>query len=381
MIIEKLIEEPLNSIDQISELTAMSTSPCLSIYLPRYSPQSDSIPFGVQLLAALQRARQKLDTHATSADNLPLEQLREFARDRRWNKERGGLAIFCAPNFIRLFQTSHTQSESVYVENDFHILPLLSGIIRNPQFAILALSENHARLLRCNNLQVFEVDLPPSVPRSVEQTGAFDKPDHDLENRSAAGSAPGSRRRIHFGTDTANEKTEEYFSQFFRLLDHKINQLYGVEKLPLILAAVKREVALYKKLSSYPNLLQGCIPGSPERASNSQLLSSALQVLETEAALEEDSLLSEFTKAESTGRTSTDVISLISAARLGAIQHLFLREQKGHPDKEQTLNRIAIQTFRHGGHVAIFAHRQLPSGSSAAAILRYRESDVKDGSS
>lgn len=382
MIVDGIIEEPLNSIGQLLELAEMAMPPCLSIYLSAYSPANDSIPFGVQLQAALQRATQKLRLVPALAggDDLPLERLRQFAKERRWEKERGGLAIFCSRNLIRVFRTWHVVSESVHVGNDFHITPLLSVLTKHPQFVILALSENHFRLLRCSNLEAIEVDFPASIPRSVEQAGAFNEPDHDLENRSAAGSAPGSRRRIHFGTGTAEEKTEEYISHFFRIIDHEVNRLYGRQELPLILAAVERELALYRKLSSYPHLLQGSIQGSPERVSNSQLHHSALKVLDDEAATEETNLLSQFAEKQSSGLTLIDIPAIIAAARLGHIQLLLLSEQKRVSDEEELLNLIAIETLRHGGDVATFAHHQLPSESSAAAILRYKDLGATDSS-
>lgn len=374
MTVKDIIEDPLNSIKQISELAAMAAPPCISIYLSAYSPENDSIPFGVELHAALQRARQELDSTSVPADgrDLPLERLTEFAKERRWDKERGSLAIFCARNLIRIFRTPHVVSESVHVGNDFYITPLFSALTKHPQFVILALSQNHVRLLRCSDIEAVEADLPASIPRSVEQAGAFDKPDHDLENRSAAGSAPGSRRRIHFGTGAAEEKTDEYISHFFRIIDHEVNRLYRPEGLPLILAAIERELALYKKASSYPHLLQGSIQGSPERISSSQLHRSALRVLDTEAAAEEDNLLSQFKEAQSSGRTLTDIPAILTAAPLGHIHLLFLSEQKRAPAEEELLNLIALETLRHGGNVATFAHRQLPSRGSAAAILRYK---------
>lgn len=378
MIIDNLIEEPLNSISQVSELAAMGTSPCISIYLSKYSPESSSIPFGVQLQAALQRTRQKLASiePSISADALELERLQKFAREARWEKERCGLAIFCSRNFVRIFRTPQILSESVHVADNFYILPLLSALTSHPHFFILALSQNHIRVLRCTDVEVVEADLPASMPRSVRQAGAFDKPDHDLENRSAAGPAGGSGRKIRFGTGSAEEKTEEYIAQFFRIIDHEVNQLYKGEGLPLILAAVDRESALYRKISSYPHLLQGSIHRSPEHVSDATLHRLGLQVLDAEGAVEEARLFEQFIEAQSHGRTLTETSSILTSARLGQINLLLLNGRKKTPDEDELLNLLARETLRHGGHVAIFIHQDLPSGAAVAAILRYRVLDL-----
>lgn len=376
MIAEGFIEEPLHSISQISELAATTASPCISIYLSKYSPDNNFLPFSVQLQAALQSAKHKLESQPLSMGTLPLEQLALFAEEKRWDKERGGLAIFCSQHLIRIFQTPDSVASLVHLGNEFYITPLLSLLIKRPPFVVLALSEKHVRVLHCSGVEVHEVDLPASMPRSVDQAGAFDKPDHDLENRSAAGSAPASRRRIHFGTGTAEEKTEEYISHFFRLIDHEMNRLYGREELPLILAAVERELALYKKINSYPHMLQDSIEGSPERVANSELCHTALRVIEIEAARKEERLLSQFAEAQSSGRTLTDISSILTAARRGHIHFLFINEQKTESVAGELLNSIALETLRHGGHAVTFAHHQLPSNSSAAAILRYKATDL-----
>jgi hypothetical protein len=377
MIAKDIIEETLDSIKQITELAGIAPCPCISIYLANYSPENDSAPFGVKLHAAVQRAKEKLDSTSIPADgDLPLERLTEFARERRREKERGSLAVFCTRELIRIFRTQHVVSESVHVGNDFYITPLLSALTTHPQFVILALSQNHVRLLRCSNLEAVEVHLPDSLPRSVAQAGAFDKPDHDLENRSAAGSAPGSRHRIHFGTGKDEEKKEEYIAHFFTIIDQEVNQLYRRERLPLILAAVRRESALYKRVSSYPHLVEGSIQGSPEGISSSQLHRSALGILEEDAAAEEEKLLSQFAEAGQRGLTLTHIPTIRTAALRGQIHLLLLVEPGSALEEAELLNSIALETLRHDGHVATFAHRSLPSREPAAAILRYKASSL-----
>jgi hypothetical protein len=369
-------EELLNSMQQVLELAAMGTSPRISIYLSKYSPEGDSIPFGVQLQAALQRTRKKLASTSISADGLPLERLQNFAKERRWDKERCGLAIFCSQNFVRIFRTSQVVSEFVHIADNFYILPLLSDLTRHPHFAILALSQNHIRLLRCTAFEAVEAHLPASMPRSVREAGAFDKPDHDLENRSAAGPAGGNGRKVRFGTGSAEEKTEEYIAQFFRIIDHEVNQLYRGDGVPLILAAVDRESALYRKISCYPHLLQGSIHGSPEHVSDAKLHRSGLKVLGAEGAVEEARLFEQFIEAQSHGRTLTDTPSIFTSARLGQIHLLFLSGRKRTTDEDESLNLLALETLSQGGHVATFTHQDLPSRAAVAAILRYPALDV-----
>ena len=48
---------------------------------------------------------------------------------------------------------------------------------------------------------------------------AFKQPDHDLENRSAAGSSVGSMRRIRFGTGSGRETQQTYLADLYKEVD------------------------------------------------------------------------------------------------------------------------------------------------------------------
>jgi hypothetical protein len=52
---------------------------------------------------------------------------------------------------------------------------------------------------------------------------AFKPPDHDLENRSAAGSSVGAMRAVRFGTGSGRETQHTYLRTSIKAVDHGLH--------------------------------------------------------------------------------------------------------------------------------------------------------------
>ena len=370
---QNIVEETLISTAQLADLPDIA-GPCVSIYLSAYSSQNDSVPFGAHVHEALERAKQELDAKSLAATEreLLLRQLHDVAQTWGPGRRAGSLAVFYAQGFIRALRTAYQIRESVHIADAFYIRPLLPALMHKRDFCILALSQKHVRLLRCTDGEMKALVLPAPVPTSVAQAGAFDAPDHDLEARASAGSSSGAMSRIQFGTNTAEEKVDAYIHDFFKILDREINHLFGQAHLPIVLAAVDREIALYRKASSYPYLLQEAISGSPDHVTDSELHHQALDALNIQRAADEDQLLFDFSEQDSRGFALTEQSSILAAARRGQIHRLLLSEHDSATAADETLNLIALETIRHHGQVSTLSHSQLPGKRPVVATLRYR---------
>lgn len=374
MSIQEVVIEPLVSLAQLAEIPS-TDGPCVSIFLSGYSPADDAVPFGARLHAALNKVRQDLSSRGGSKleEGLFPAYLDEFATSHRWEKRVGSLAIFFTSASTRIFQTQTRLSDAVHIGDHFYLRPLLSALKHESGFYILALSKKHVRLLKCNGAGFSAVELPSSMPKSVAEAGAFDPPDHDLENRSAAGPSSSAMHRIHFGTGGEEEKSDQYVANFFRIVDREIKRCFDKERWPLILAAVEEEAALYRRVSLYSHLSEKIIAGSPEHTADRDLYRRTIDTLRHQDIAGEENLLSEFSKQTSLGLTSTDPDSILEASRAGQVGHLLLHEgQAGGGDDDDVLNLIVWETIRHGGQVSMVSTPGMPGGSSIGAILRYR---------
>jgi hypothetical protein len=380
MAIQGGIEQRLISLAQLIDLVKVK-GPCISIYFSTYSLENNPNPLDARFRAVLEKAQAKLSVLAPDGQgDLYFRKLYDFANTKQWERQQGGLAIFCAPDFLRIFRTARPISESLHAGPTFYIRPLLPVVTRQKELSVLALSQKHIRLLKCVDGAVVRIELPTSLPRNVEEAGAFDVPDHDLENRAAAGSSLATLRRIHFGTGTIEEKSEAYICKFFKIIDRAINNQFKRAPSPLVLAGVDRETALYRKVSSYPHLLRGSVRGSPEGVTDSEIYRLAQQVLDAEIAGDEAQLLSRFSEKKSRQLILTDPQSILIAARCGQIHHLLLtdRNVKG---KEELLNLAVIETIVHGGKVSLISRHPVLEGSPVVAMLRYQVSRAEKSQS
>lgn len=364
-----LVEEQLTSFGQLMDMFRMG-GPCIAIYLSTFSPETLSNPFDVRLHTSLANAERQLESFGDKR-GLKIEQLDAFAKAWRWSRQKGSFILFCAGDFIRIFHTSVALPESIHVGSSFYIRPLLPVLTRRNEFSVLALSQNHVRLLKYSDGKTAKLELPAGSPRSLRQAGAFDPPDHDLENRAAAGSSSSAKHRIHFGTDTREEKVQAYMSRFFSLLDEAIRHRFLSESLPLILAGVDRETALYRKMSTYPYLLKGAVYGSPEGIADTEIVRRALEVFEANAIAEANDTLAQFADSRIHGQIVDDLPSLLLAARNGAIHHLLITSKDQDSDEDKQLNQVVIETIQHRGKISLMPAMQEPVWGPAVARLRY----------
>jgi hypothetical protein len=157
----------------------------------------------------------------------------------------------------------------------------------------------------------------------------------------------------------------------------------------LILAGVDEDVAIYRSVSAYSNLLDRGIHGSPGASpggtmSSIQLLRYAHDIalfdFQRRAALQMEG----FREHLAPGRFATDLDFILRAAVEGRVSDLYLDENgrrlgtfagkvfggRTNWHDEDLLNVAAVETLRTGGMVySLPSH--LMNGAVAAAALRY----------
>jgi hypothetical protein len=355
--------------------------PCVSIYLPFFAPKQKPVPFQVRLRSALGVAERQLRASAVFWNGIDqaFEDLYMSSSKHAWEMDRGGLAIFIAPGFTRFIRLSNSFSELVKIGSEFYVWPLLSVLSRRRPFYVLGLSQKHVRLLKFTDGVIAPVPLPASTPANVEEAGAFDQPDHDLENRSAAGGESAERRRIHFGTGSGEEKSEAYLAHFFRLVDQAVTKTIAAERLPLVLIAVDREIHLYCRISKYQQLSAAVVHSSPEGLTDSETCSRALQSMEAQRSVDEEIFIEQI--GADRRKLLSDLTAILEAGRHGRIRELVLQERQTGTVQDELINFIAIDTLRHRGTVTILAHHAVPYGAPCLALLRYQAEPSAQASS
>jgi Bacterial archaeo-eukaryotic release factor family 3 len=154
---------------------------------------------------------------------------------------------------------------------------------------------------------------------------------------------------------------------------------------PLLLAAVESEVAIYRRVNSYPRLNEKAVNGSPDVLSDAELHQKAMYVIMQSHSEALEKALSDFEKRHDTLHISGDLYSVIKAVWEGRVTDLFFSEdaefrwawnktdnqidENNHPD--DLLNAAALQTVLHGGWAFVVPAKDMPLPQDVVAVLRF----------
>jgi hypothetical protein len=374
--------------ENIAQLAA-SPAPCISIFLPAHRPGGATQSMAAVLKMHCQEADRQLRARGLSAAEVTelLEPLQHSTDDPDLAKgSHWGHAIFRSPElFVQLNGLESTLSGAT-VGGRFQIRPILAELQFPHKFYLLTLSEKRVELLSCADRKAQPVELPAGVPRSLEEALAFKPPDHDLENRSTAGSSTGSMRSVRFGTGSERENSRTYLADFFKAVDRGVREIAHVGTAPLVLAGVEEETALYRSVSTYPSLMREVIAGSPKTPfSTADLLSRAYAILRSELTARTSASLKDWRERVAPERFSTDLDTVLRAAAEGRVGWLFINEtaqalgtfegirRNGRMNwgSEDLLNVAAVETILKRGLVYSLPSEAMPDGIAIAAVLRY----------
>jgi hypothetical protein len=371
----------LVSFDDLRTLAA-AEHPCITAVVPIPNPTQVRTRMNHTVHEIEKRLTEK-DLAVNARDGL-MEPVRALAARIQMGRDWAvSIILFRSPGTFRYFSTRQTLMESVTIGDHCQVRPLLSILSREQEFYLLALSQKHVRLFRCTQRSLQPISLRGHTPSNFHVWMNIRMPDHTLDNRSAAGHSTGSMKGVKFGTSTDRERMDEYLSHYFKAVDKGVHQVLAEESAPLIVAAVESEIALYRRVNTYPKLLDHSLHGSPDAESSEELYKRALEIVNQVPSEALSKVLKEFQEHRGTQRLSLSVSDILKRSFEGRVAHLLLREDAEHhgawdeaaqrlqTGEEDLLNLTALQTLIHGGQVFSVQASEIPESADAAAILRF----------
>jgi hypothetical protein len=350
--------------DDVKELLAPQTPPCLSVYLPthRRHPEKTQDPVRFknllkELEASLLPRYNDTETQALLAPFRALTEDSEF-----WNHLWEGLAVLGTTGLFRAFRVQQGIAELAVVAESFHVKPLLRVLQASDRFQVLSVSRQEVHLFEGDHNRLDEVELAESFTRTEHQ-----------ENRE--GNADES--------DVADE-------QFFRAVDQFIHEHHSRPSgLPLVLAALTQHQATFHRVSHNPLLLAAGVETDPGALTTDALLARVWPVVEPEFIARMQKLTERFEEAQAKGMGTDNLVQAAKAAAGARIETLFVeadREMPGRIDQEtggvtvsnagdaradDLLDDLAEMVLRKGGQVRVLAGAAMPVATGLAATYRY----------
>src|SRR5579859_2529576 len=171
--------------------------PCITMVVPAHHPGAQEGSRRALVHGLVRRAGEQM-THGKLAGRAAelLAPLEEIAQESGIEAGGAGFAIFRSPEYTARYylpdKPGTAPAEKMVIGDHFYLTPFVAGAFAPHEFFVLGLSLKHLRLFRYVNGEVHEQPLPAAGPSSLDAAGGFDKPDHQLENRSASGPSTGA---------------------------------------------------------------------------------------------------------------------------------------------------------------------------------------------
>lgn len=311
-----------------------------------------------------------------------------------WREQDKGLALFMGSGFFRMFKLPVEMPELCVVSHRLYVTPLLTLLMNDETFYIVALSASRARLFEASRHRIAavgDVDLPQGVSTIAEesqyQQTVHAQPQARPQVRKAA-DVPSAQNFGASPDDLRKAQLLQYLNRVATVLEKRFSGLHA----PILIAA-QDEVAgnFRKQVSHLPTLMADHLMVNPDALPMEELHARAWPLVEAAFRDEGEEAVEHF-EALFNGGDGRAVIApddIVKNARFGAVdtllvardQHYWGQYQEdqdrlihhGEPasDDEDLLNYAAVHTLKTGGEVRVVPKEKMPRGGVAAAILRY----------
>jgi hypothetical protein len=366
----------------------------ISIYLPTERLGHETRQNSTRFKNLVTQAQERLQ--AKGVRSTEVQRLLQPARDlftnyEFWQYQSDGLAVFIGDQGIKTYRLPLNFAQTLYTERYYYLKPLMPLLSGNGDFYILALSQSKIWMLHGTRDNVDDIDLE-GVPDNIQEALMWDDPEKQLQWHTQTTNPASSTDRpaMYHGHGVGTDDQKDRILRYFQKVDESLQELLQDRRLPLILAGVDYLLPLYRQASSYANIIEGEITGSPKGWSAADLHEKAWEIIEPYFQKQyKDDIERYRIFAGNESQATNDLKEIVSGAFFGRVDTLFVAtemQQWGKFDHETNTVRMmnqgesgaidlldfaAVQTILHDGKVYAIEPEQIPDSGMAAAILRY----------
>jgi hypothetical protein len=377
----------MNTTDQLNPESIRelirATGPCITIALAANGTGNPEI--GAK--NAIATVREQLRSRGADAEEFLQPVSAALADVRDTLTAPGGIVILRSPSVMQTYRVSSIRP-LVRVDDYFDVRTVLSVAADQIVFYVLALSQKRTRILKCTRGSSEEIPFPAGFPNNLADALQTRQPDHNLDNRASGGPSMGGGAVV-FGTSSDRDDKDEYLQHFFSTIDKAVHAALKDSPYPLIPVAVEQEIALYRRVNTYPHLIEPGVHGAPDGLEGGEMHRRALELLEARTAEPGREVPADFDKRVGTGHASVHIKEIVVAAHEGRVSKLFfepgaeylgtydpVRRAVKHTDDPldspvDLIEMAAYQTILARGEAKLLPAPAMPNGVPACALFRY----------
>jgi hypothetical protein len=380
--------------DDLIALSGEQKKLAVSIYLPTERLGQDTKQNPIRFKNLLNQVEERLQGKNVRA--VEIQKLLQPARDliedyQFWQYQSDGLAVFIGQDEMKAYRLPLNFAQMVNINTYFYLKPLMPMLSGNGDFYILAISQGKIWMLHGTRDSVDDIDLT-GVPANIQEALMWDDPEKQLQWHTQTTNPASSTERpaMFHGHGVGTDDQKDNLLRYFQKVDESLQGLLQDRYLPMILAGVDYLLPLYRQASSYPNILEQEITGSPKVWSADYLHEKAWEIMEPLFNRQfEDDVNRYRAFAGNNTQATNDLKEIVSGAFFGRVDTLFVADEmqqwgdfdhetntvqilnQGETGARDLLDFAAVHTIINGGRVYVIEPEQIPASGLAAAILRY----------
>lgn len=305
-----------------------------------------------------------------------------------WRHQRSGLVLFLAKGLFEVYQLAGGIDEKVEVSHQFAIKPLLGLMEMEVDFYLLKLGLKGARFYQFTGSELVGEPNKEMIPENILEVVGGDLIQKVLTMHSGFGGQGGY---TYHGHGEGKDDKEKEVSMYFRSITDATEKQIAQHPLPVVIAGLTEQVALYQQISKTPAEPNLIIARNPDVYKLEELVEEALvRVMKNKEEKESNEKVALVRQHYLTELGSIQLSDIIPAAVNGRVDTLFLDrdfEQWGIYDdrKAQVLfsdsenvatisltSLAAISVLENGGRVFVVRSDEMPvKGSGVNALYRY----------
>ena len=318
----------------LKSLRETKANPAVSIFVSthREHPDNEQDPIALknQLKVAEERLTNEYDkrTATTILGNI---QAKTDELNHNYNLDT--LAIFASTDDVKVIRMPIDTKARVVISDRFATRDLVRDMASAVQYYTVVLTRDSARLIEASNDRVIrEFDKDDDAQSNMENI-AF-----PVENNGLYTTGSG-------GSDRSSNNESSYLKEFFNQVDKSVQELWGENKMPLVIVGDAKNIGYYKEVCDRPDNIIATVSNvtNLEDGSAQHIINSVPKRLSKAIVLHcIRKPMGEIDKARGASMLQTDLQEVYRSAFQGVGETLYVRRGYMQPakidEKAQTLS-------------------------------------------
>ena len=266
----------------IEELKVFTDPHCLTIYLPFTDPLATADQNRIVMKNTLRDAEAMLAKVKMDARDIKktMKPAYDLLKDNAfWPPRHESVVLYALPDYYRIFNLPGVSIPiETMVKRGFDLQPLIDALAENAHYFVLALSHKHTQLYRGDRFKLEAVELD-GVPSDMKTALGIDEYPKSLQTHTVARTSKQNNSEAFHEQYEVSHTDKDMLLEFFRLIDRSLHPILRKNSEPLVIGGVDYLTAMYRKINTYPSLLDQNISGNLDKTNPDTIRTAAWAII------------------------------------------------------------------------------------------------------